>query len=58
MMWLMSLLRVYKALCLPQLKSITVLLYDFSTMNKKFLIEFMFNLKSFSHVLETIIKIF
>ena len=58
MMRLMSLLRVDKAMCLPQLKSITVLLYDFSTMNKKFLIEFMFNLKTFSHILETIIKIF
>ena len=29
--------RVDKSLCLPKLKSITVLLYDFSTMNEIFL---------------------
>ena len=34
--------RVDKSLCLPKLKSIAVLLYDFSTMNKKFLYSFTF----------------
>ena len=31
-------LRVDKSLCLPKLKSINVLLYDFSTMNENFLL--------------------
>ena len=35
---LISLLRVDKSLCLPKLKSITVLLYDFSTKNEHFLL--------------------
>ena len=54
--------RVDKSLCLPKLKSIAVLLYDFSTMNKKFLysftfvVEAMFNLSTFSKVLATVIK--
>ena len=34
----MSLLRIDKSLCLPKLKSITVLLYDFSTTNENFLL--------------------
>ena len=33
---LISLLRVDKSLCLPKLKSITVLLYDFSFKNENF----------------------
>ena len=37
---------------------ITVLLYDFSTMNENFLLEVMFNLKTFSQVLATVIKTF
>ena len=32
----MLLLRVDKSLCLPKLKSITVLLYDFSLKNENF----------------------
>ena len=59
-----SLLRVDKSLCLPKLKSITVLLYSFSTMNEKFstftfVVEDMFNLRTFSQVLAlVVIKIF
>ena len=30
--------RVDKSLCVPKLKSVTVLLYDFSTKNENFLI--------------------
>ena len=32
-----ALLRVEKSLCIPKMKSITVLLYNFSTMNDNFL---------------------
>ena len=47
----MSLLRVDKSLCLPKLKSITVLLYDFSFKNENFatytfVVKIMFNLLS------------
>ena len=42
----LSLFRVDKSSCLPKLKSITVLLYDFSIKNENFLVEFMFNLQS------------
>ena len=46
-----SLLRVDKSLCLPKLKSITVLLYDFSFKNENFAtftfhVEDLFNLQS------------
>ena len=40
-----SILRVDKSSCLPKLKSITVLLYDFLTMNEHFLLS-LFLLKS------------
>ena len=48
---LMSPLRVDKSLCLPKLKSITVLLYDFSFKNEKittftFVVKGMINLQS------------
>ena len=58
--------RVDKSLCLPKLKSITVLLYDFSFKNEifaifTFVVKDMFNLllktKDFSQVLATLIKI-
>ena len=63
----MSLLRVDKSLCLPKLKSITVLLYDFSFKNENFA-TFIFvvkscstfilrHLRTFSRVLATFIKI-
>ena len=39
--------------CLPKLKSITVLLYDFSTLNFTFVVEAMFNLRTFSQVSAT-----
>ena len=47
----MSLLRVDKSLCLPKLKSITVLLYDFSFKNENFatfifVVKVMFNFHS------------
>ena len=48
---LISLLRVDRSLCLPKLKSITVLLYDFSIKNENFatfafVVTDMFNLQS------------
>ena len=53
------------SLCLPKLKSITVLLYGVSTKNETFLLFVLlfklcstFNLRTFSHVLSTVIKIF
>ena len=46
---------VDKSLCLPKLESITVLLYDFSTMNENLLLSLMFNLRTFSQVLATVI---
>ena len=60
----MLLLRVDKYLCLPKLKSITVLLYYISTIYERklstltFAVEVMFNLRTFSHVLATVIKKF
>ena len=53
-------LRVDKFSCLPKLKSITVLLYDISIRNETFLLSllFSFNLRTFSQVLSTVIKIF
>ena len=61
-----SLLRVDKSFCLLKLKSITVLLYDFSTKNEIFLHSLLllkscstFNLRTFSEVLlSTVIEIF
>ena len=57
-MILIEAVRVDKSLCLPKLKSITALLYDFSTMNEHCLFEVLFNLKTFSQVLVTVIKLF
>ena len=54
---LISLSRVDKSLCLPKLKSLTVLLYDFLTINKNLGLGVMFNLRTFSQVLATVIKI-
>ena len=45
-----SLLRVDTFLCLPKLKSIAVLLYYFSCSTFTFVVEAMFNLKTFSQV--------
>ena len=58
----LSLLRVDKSLCLPKLKSITVLLYDFSFKNENFAtftcsIFYLRYLRTFSQVLATFIKI-
>ena len=53
-------LRVDKSSCLPKLKSITVLLYDFTTKNKKkifFHLIFDLQPKDFSQVLSTAIKL-
>ena len=54
-----------KSLCLPKLKSIAVLLYDFSFKNENFATftfvvkdMFIFNLRTFSQVFATVIKIF
>ena len=45
--WEYHLLRVDKFLCLPKLKPIAVLLYDFSTMNENVLLSLLL-LKSYS----------
>ena len=56
-----SLLKVDKSSCLPKLKSITVLLYDLFYYERKFptfnfVVEVMFNLRTSSHVLASVIK--
>ena len=51
-------LRVDDSSCLLKLKSITVLIFDFLTMNVSFLLSVMFNLRTFSQVLAAVIKLF
>ena len=62
---LLKVLRIDKFSCLPNLKLITVLLYDFSTKNEKkstytFVVEVVFTLqpKAFSEVLSTVNQLF
>ena len=56
-----------RSLCLPKFKSITIILYDLSTINEKFplsllllvcIVDVMFNLRTFSRVLVTVFKTF
>ena len=61
----LSLFRVDKSSCLPKMKSITALLYDFLTKNENVLLSLLllkscstFNLRTFSQVSSTVIEVF